>query len=407
MTRLRIGHYYPWVYLTSGVERTILEIVRRSRHEHTVFTNHFDLENTYPEFSSVNVVELERVSVKRSIGPVMRAALTLALQKLPLQDIDCLIVHCDGLGDAILIRSRSVPCVCFCHTPLRVVFDPVYRSHAAKRYRGLARVPFEGLSSVFSFMDRLLWSKYEYVIFNSRETLERAKRGKLLSAKSKYSILHPGCDLSRFVPSKESQKFFLVPGRIMWTKNIETSMQGFFKMKSDHPELSEYRLVIAGRVDHKSKPYLAKLRDLAASRPDVEFTVNPTDDDLVSLYRNCYGVICMAENEDWGMVALEANACAKPVVATNAGGLAESQSQGVTAILVSPETASVGEALSRLAADPELARTLGSNGLEQSKHYDWSPFVEKIDTLLESVFVAHPHGSESAVGIPAAEASRY
>lgn len=52
----------------------------------------------------------------------------------------------------------------------------------------------------------------------------------------------------------------------------------------------------------------------------------------------------MAENEDWGMVALEANACAKPVVATNAGGLAESQSQEVTALLISPDAASVGEA---------------------------------------------------------------
>ena len=401
MSRLRIGHYYPWVYLTSGVERTILEIVRRSRHEHTVFTNHFDPENTYPEFSSVNVVELQRVSVQRAIGPVLRAALILALQKLPLQDIDCLIVHCDGLGDTILIRNRSVPCVCICHTPLRVVFDPVYRSHAAKRYRGLARVPFEALSSMFSAIDRVLWSKYECVVFNSRETLERATRGRLISAKSKYSILHPGCDLSRFVPSGEFQKFFLVPGRIMWTKNIETAMQGFFKMKSDYPELNDFRLVIAGRVDHKSKPYLARLGHLAASRNDVLFTVNPTDDELISLYRTCYGVICMAENENWGMVPLEANACAKPVVATNAGGLAESQSQGVTALLVSPETASVGEALARLAADPELARTLGSNGFEQSRQYDWSPFVKKVDDLLESVLMTYPHGSDSAVGIPA------
>jgi glycosyltransferase involved in cell wall biosynthesis len=405
MIRLRVGHYYPWVYLTSGIERTIVEIVRRSRHEHTVFTNHFDPDNTYPEFSGINVVELERVSVQRAIGPVMRAALILALQRLPLQNVDCLIVHCDGLGDAILIRNRSVPSVCICHTPLRVVFDPVYRSHAAMRYRGLARVPFEVLSSMFSAVDRVLWSRYEWVVFNSRETLERARRGRLISARSKYSVLHPGCDLSRFVPSGESHKFFLVPGRIMWTKNVETALQGFFRMKADHPEWSEFRLVISGRVDEKSRSYLARLQELAASRNDVTFKVNPSDDELISLYRTCYGVICMSENEDWGIVPIEANACAKPVVAANAGGLAESQRQGITALLVSPEPVSVGTALAQLASDPELARTLGSNGFRQSRQYDWSPFVDKIDDLLESVVMADPQGSSSVPSIPA-EASR-
>jgi hypothetical protein len=43
---MKVALYYPWVYLTSGAERTILELTGRSRHEWTIFTNRFEPENT-------------------------------------------------------------------------------------------------------------------------------------------------------------------------------------------------------------------------------------------------------------------------------------------------------------------------------------------------------------------------
>ena len=63
---MKIAIYHPWVYLKSGLERTILEIFKLSEHEITVFTSHYDKQGTYPELADHNIVEINPVSVERS-----------------------------------------------------------------------------------------------------------------------------------------------------------------------------------------------------------------------------------------------------------------------------------------------------------------------------------------------------
>ena len=52
---MRVALYYPWLYLKSGVERTLLELVTRSRHDWTFITNHYHRDQTYPEFQQLDV----------------------------------------------------------------------------------------------------------------------------------------------------------------------------------------------------------------------------------------------------------------------------------------------------------------------------------------------------------------
>ena len=47
---MRVALYYPWIYLTSGAERIILELSGRSRHSWTLFTSHFAPEQTFQVF---------------------------------------------------------------------------------------------------------------------------------------------------------------------------------------------------------------------------------------------------------------------------------------------------------------------------------------------------------------------
>ena len=78
---MRVALYYPWVYLKSGVERTILEIVKRSKHDWFVFTNHYAKNETYEEFSNINIVELSRIPVERGYLKVLTAGLKIISQK--------------------------------------------------------------------------------------------------------------------------------------------------------------------------------------------------------------------------------------------------------------------------------------------------------------------------------------
>src|SRR5439155_1765393 len=116
----------------------------------TVFTNHVDYEQTYPEFRSLqNLVVLDRVPLERSFGRVLRAAATIARQKLDLREFDALLVASEGLGDFITFRNRARPILCFCHTPARPVYDPVYRRVWLERHPH-ARLPL----AVFAALQR-------------------------------------------------------------------------------------------------------------------------------------------------------------------------------------------------------------------------------------------------------------
>jgi glycosyltransferase involved in cell wall biosynthesis len=383
---MRIACYYPWVYLRSGIERTIVETCLRSRHEYTIFTNHFEPENTYPEFKNLRVVELDYVPVDRKLGSVLKAASVVGRQKLDLSSYDLLMVQCDGIGSLILNRKIGIPAVCVCHTPLRPVYDPHYRARALERSKGVRRLGFHLFSLTFRALDRLMWSRYKYVFFASDEGRMRAERGGLLNTmESRYEILHTGIDTTALQSSGCFEHYFLVSGRIMWTKNIGLAIHAFLRFKALSPSYKDFRLVIAGMVDRKSQEYLKELRALAEGRDDIEFVITPSDPELRELYSRCFGVLFTPFNEDWGLVPLEANACGKPVIACNRGGPRESQRHGETGFLVDSDPETFAQAMALLASDPELAQRVGAQGREHSLQYDWSNFVRRLDDVLEVV----------------------
>jgi len=131
MRRLNVACYYPWVYLQSGIERTIVETVKRSRHKWTIYTNHYSPDNTFADFKNINVRELSRISVKRGYLHVLRGALRILSQRIPINSNDLLMVHCEGLGDLITFRNHTKPVICYCWTPLKVLNDAdAYRQYS-------------------------------------------------------------------------------------------------------------------------------------------------------------------------------------------------------------------------------------------------------------------------------------
>lgn len=381
---MRIACYYPWVYLTSGVERTILEMCRRSRHEYTVFTNHFEPENTYPAFKHLNIVELPYIPVERQLGSVLRAASVIALQKTDFSSYDVLLVHCDGLGSLILNRAPQIPAACFCHTPLRAAYDSHYRARALQQFTGLRRPAFHLFSATFRYIDRRMWSRYDYIFFNSNEVRARAERGGLLDhMEYRYEVLHPGIDPTILQPTWCFEPYFLIPGRIMWTKNLELAFHAFVRFKELCPSHRDFRLVVAGIVDKKSQAYLKALKELAEGRDDIEFVISPSDAALRKLYADCYTVLFPAFNEDWGLVPLEANAFGKPVIACDRGGPRESQRHGETGLLLEPDPERFAQAMALLAADEELVRKMGVQARGNAQKHDWSTFVDRTDHVLE------------------------
>lgn len=388
---MRVALYYPWVYLPSGAERTILELAKRSRHAVTVYTNRYEPDQTFPGFRSQDVRLLPQVSVRRRPHAVAAAAAQLLVQRLPLEGHDALVVVCEGVGDLVVFRNHQLPTLCVCLTPLRVAFDEAYRKRWAAGQSLATRLVVRLGSALFRSVDRRAWRRYERVLCISEEARRRARAGRLCSD-DKMEVCHVGLGFDPEPEGVSFERFFLLPGRIMWTKNLELGIEAFRRFRDARPEHRDFRLVIAGLVDEKSRPYLARLEQLAGGDPAVEFRFWPSDAELKRLYRSCYGVLFTAFNEDWGIVPLEAMAFAKPVIATASGGPRESVEHGRNGFLEPPTPEAFAARMQTLAADPALARRVGAAGPERARLFSWERFVSNVDANVERAVEAWSRG---------------
>ncbi|MCU1588081.1 MAG: glycosyl transferase group 1 [Frankiales bacterium] len=369
---MKVSLYHPWVYLRSGIERWMVELITRSRHEWTVYTHHFEPAATYPEVSDLQVVRLHpEVSVRRSLGPLVHAASTLLRAQLPDDGARALLVSSEGLGDLIALRSK-VPVAAYCHTPLKILHDPaaadVVRQSLPKR------LALGTIGPAFEAVDRRAWRHYSHVLANSNETVARIQAARLRPS-GPLEVLTPGVSDSWWQGPlvMEREPLLLYAGRIMWQKNIELAIDTIRLLDG------RARLVVAGMVDVKSEPYLAKLRGMAAGLP-VTFEIAPSDERMRALYRAATALLFTPRNEDFGMVVLEAMAAGTPVLAVDAGGPRGTVHHGVDGWLLPPTPEAFAAQVT--AADFAQHRTAAR---QTAQRFGWDAHVARVDDVMEGL----------------------
>jgi glycosyltransferase involved in cell wall biosynthesis len=380
---VKFALYHPWVYLTSGIERTFVELFRRSRHDWVLYTHRFQPDTTYPELGAFDVVELApRVSVRRSFVPLAQAAATIARAQLPRDGRSGLLVSSEGLGDFILARN-STAAVCYCHTPLKILHDDETRA-ALRRQSPAKHALLRALAPAFAAADRSMWRRYEHVFANSAETKRRIAAARL-RGEAGVEVLPPGVDVERIAlgPVKREPRFVLV-GRIMWQKNIELAIDAV-RLLADEGVAAT--VVVAGAVDDKSIPYLDALRARATGLP-IEFRPDPDDADLVALFRTSTAALFTARNEDFGIVPLEAMAAGTPVLAVDNGGPRETVVHGVTGWLLPPTAEAFADQMRRVLAGPDEIASMRGPARRRAGEFGWQRLVDRVDTVMEGLRAA-------------------
>ncbi|NYI04109.1 glycosyltransferase [Allostreptomyces psammosilenae] len=129
----------------------------------------------------------------------------------------------------------------------------------------------------------------------------------------------------------------------------------------------------AGLADDPEARRLIEVAERAGVRERVRLLGSVPRERMPELIRACDAVVCSPVYEPFGIVPLEAMACRRPVVASAVGGLIDTVVDGVTGILVPPgDPEALGQAMARLAEDPELARRYGRAGERRVRaRYGW------------------------------------
>jgi glycosyltransferase involved in cell wall biosynthesis len=153
-------------------------------------------------------------------------------------------------------------------------------------------------------------------------------------------------------------------------------------------QVPDARFVIAGEGELRQalereikEHHLEKHVLLAGFRPDV-----------LSVHKAFDIFVMSSVTEGLGTSLLDAMACAKPVVATTAGGIPEVAVDGVTGLLVAPrDHHAMADAIVRLLNDASLRARLGAAGLARVRsHFTAERMVRETLQVYERV-TARPH----------------
>lgn len=377
---MKIALYQPWIYLHGGLEKSLLELVTRSEHEWVVYTGYYEPQSTFAEFKNVDVRVLNPTTVKRTIFGTLYSAYQVSRQKLPaMQDVDAIAIWCDGIGDLLTFRNHDLPLINICSTPLRAAFDPVYEQLSLAHKGPAYKLAYKLFKQVFAYADRIAWKYFDGIITTSTEVKNRIIAGKLCTDASQMVMAYPGVEWKSDISDVSYESFILLPGRIMWTKNIQQGIEAFIQARLPKP----WKLVIAGYVDNKSQSYLADLQAKIPVDVSIEFVVSPTNQQLNDLYQRASFCLFTPLNEDWGIVPLESMNHAKAVIANASGGPLESIVHERTGILLSPDDVNGwSDAIRRLALNREMCIDMGQQAHIYVKKFTWDEFVARVDQAI-------------------------
>jgi glycosyltransferase involved in cell wall biosynthesis len=233
----------------------------------------------------------------RKLLPLMPAA----IEHFRLEGYDLVISTSHAVAKGVRV-ARGTPHVCYCFTPMRYVWDQA----DAYLGRGVRRAVSAPLAAWLRRWD-VRSSTPERVtrfIAISHGVADRIRR----HYGRRADVLYPGVATDRVTPADgPPEDFYLLVGGFVPYKREDLAIEAFRGL--DRP------LIVVG--DGPTRTGLE-----AGAPPNVRFRGRVSDAELTSLFRRCRALV-YPQDEDFGIVAVEAQAAGRPVLAYARGGATE------------------------------------------------------------------------------------
>lgn len=213
---------------------------------------------------------------------------------------------------------------------------------------------------------------------------------------SKIVVIPPGVDLERFHPidKVEAKKHVGIPcgdknimfaGRIEPLKGIDTLIQAMALIKHRYPDVMENTCVAIIGGDPWSDNPDAEMARLQTMRQDLDIHdfvlfLGAKDQDVLPYYYAAAEMVIMPSHyESFGMVALEAMAMGRPVIASEVGGLAFLITDGINGYHVpTRDPEALAERIYELLANIDCREQMGRAARHHAERFDWSIIARRL-----------------------------
>ena len=222
-----------------------------------------------------------------------------ASRSLDLRDYDLVISSDSGPVKAARLREGAVH-LCYCHSPMRYLYDGFEEYRASMH--GLTRALFTLTAPRVRRADQEAAKKVTRFVANSKYVAQRIQAHYGREA----DVVHPPIDMHRARRNTPGD-WYLAAGRLVPYKRTDLLIEACKRLGRT--------LRVAG-----TGPGEPRLRRMAG--PNTVFLGELSNEQLWDEYSRCRALL-FAADEDFGMVALEAQSCGRPVIAYGYGGSLE------------------------------------------------------------------------------------
>jgi D-inositol-3-phosphate glycosyltransferase len=211
-------------------------------------------------------------------------------------------------------------------------------------------------------------------------------------------VVPPGVDLGMFQPTDRadarreigygSGRLLLFVGRLERLKGVEVAIRALGLLRDRRHD--DVRLLILGEDSHEGdESETDRLKAIASEvqvRDRVDFVGSVAHHELPYFYAAADVCVMPSYSESFGLVALEAQACGCPVVASGVSGLRSVVRDEVSGYLIDEhDPAAYAERIGRLLENSELAQQMGRRGRLLAQRFSWARTADRLEELFEQV----------------------
>ncbi len=297
---MRVALVHDWLTGMRGGERVLQELVTLFP-DADLYTLIHVPGSISPEIEAlpIHTSPLSRLPGIRRHYRLLLPLFPWAIERFRLRGYDRVISTSHAVAKGIRVKP-GIPHICYCHTPMRYIWDQ------ADAYfgQGLKRALATPMIKYLQRWDRRSSTRVTQFIANSNHVAERIDRHYGRRAR----VIYPPVNTELIQPRTEArEEFYLLVGGFVPYKNEHIAIEAFRRMGR--------QLLVVGDGPSRAR--------LERDAPDnVSFMGRVPDAVLADLYGRCRALI-YPQIEDFGIVAVEAQAAGRPVIALGRGGARE------------------------------------------------------------------------------------
>ncbi len=300
---MKIALVHDYLVQYGGAER-VLECFAEIFPHAPIYTIVYDKKAMHGVFADkfIRASYLQKFFLARKYHRLFPFLMISAIEQFDFSKYDVVLSDSSSFAKGVVTRPETLH-ICYMHTPMRYAWDDCQKYARDFSFPRFIKRLVPAFVNYIRLWDRISADRIDKIISNSNFVAKRIKK----YYRKESVVIHPPVSVNNFYISAKREDYFLMVGRLIAYKRHDIAIHAFNKLGLP--------LKIIGRG-----PEMKHLQKMAGK--NIEFLGRVSEEKLPEYYARCRAFI-FPQEEDFGIVAIEAMASGRPIIAYRGGDIPE------------------------------------------------------------------------------------